>query len=126
MLYIALNKNSVSIKEIASATNISEGYLEQLFIALRKCGIIQGVRGPAGGYFFERQLSEITVGEILRSVEGNLSPAECVSGAKCPAEKTCTSRSIWSALYKGINECIDSITMQDLVDDAGGGPEYII
>jgi Rrf2 family protein len=117
-----------STREVAAATDISEGYLEQLFIPLRKSGIIQGVRGPQGGYFFEQPLSEIRVGDVLRSVEGSLSPTECVDTKNCPAESSCLSYHTWLELHKGIADCVDSITLQDLVDSymADREPEYAI
>jgi Rrf2 family protein len=130
LLHIALLDKDVytSTREIAAATDISEGYLEQLFIPLRRSGIIQGVRGPQGGYYFEKSLDAIGVGEILRAVEGSLSPTECVGAKSCPDEASCLSYRTWSELNKGIAECVDSITLQDLVDAyrADREPEYAI
>jgi Rrf2 family protein len=130
LLYIALLKQGsyASAREIAEATGISEGYLEQLFIALRKSGIIQGVRGPQGGYYLERAAKEISVGEVLRSVEGSLSPTECVENRACPKENTCVSRQTWGSLHHCIKTCVDSIMISDLVDDfnAKRPPEYEI
>ncbi|MDR2467694.1 MAG: Rrf2 family transcriptional regulator [Spirochaetaceae bacterium] len=130
LLYIALLKkgNYASAREISDATGISEGYLEQLFIALRKSGIIQGVRGPQGGYFLERDANYIAVGEILRSVEGSLSPTECVNSRSCPNEQTCSSRQTWDNLNEGIRSFVDSITLADLVHDyaVNDEPEYAI
>ncbi|MDR3301753.1 MAG: Rrf2 family transcriptional regulator [Spirochaetaceae bacterium] len=130
LLYLALldRESSTSMRELAGATGISEGYLEQLFIPLRKSGIIQGVRGPQGGYFFEKAPKTIAVGDILRSVEGSLSPTECVDRQNCPAESSCPSYRTWLALHTSIADCVDSITLQDLVDDylADHEPEYAI
>jgi Rrf2 family protein len=130
LLYMALLENGVyaSTREIAEATDISEGYLEQLFIPLRKSGIIQGVRGPQGGYYLGKELNTISVGEILRSVEGPLLPTECSDSRTCPEEATCLSRQTWRDLYKGINECVNAITLQNLVDDysVNREPEYAI
>ncbi|MDR3324422.1 MAG: Rrf2 family transcriptional regulator [Spirochaetaceae bacterium] len=130
LLHIALLDKGVytSTRGIAKATGISEGYLEQLFIPLRKAGIIQGVRGPQGGYYFEKPLSAIGVGAILRAVEGSLSPTECVGAKNCPAEASCLSYHTWSELNEGIADCVDSITLQDLVDAyrADREPEYAI
>ncbi|GMO18318.1 MAG: Rrf2 family transcriptional regulator [Spirochaetaceae bacterium] len=130
LLYIALLEEGsfASAREISDATGISEGYLEQLFILLRKTGIIQGVRGPQGGYFLERAAKDISAGEVLRAVEGSLSPTECVSGSACPNESRCQSRQTWGDLNEGINEFADSITLADLVKDYNTHkePEYSI
>ncbi|GMO28261.1 MAG: Rrf2 family transcriptional regulator [Termitinemataceae bacterium] len=118
----------LSIREISEKTGVSEGYLEQLFILLRKSDIIQGIRGSQGGYFMEKPPNDITIGDILRTVEGSLKPAPCVDKKFCPNENTCTSHSTWNALYTAINEYIDSITVFDLVSDYSKnlGTEYSI
>jgi Rrf2 family protein len=118
LLYMALLPKGeyVSTRTIAENTGLSDGYLEQLFIPLRKAGIIHGIRGPLGGYLPGRDLDKITVGDILRAVEGSLEPVDCVSSKICPIEETCLSRHTWSALYKEISTCVDSITLKDLVE----------
>lgn len=130
LLYIALlkDRNFASTREIAEETGISEGYLEQLFIALRKAGIIQSVRGSQGGYFLDMPLKDISAGAVLRAVEGPLSPTECVSGTTCPQKTVCHSRQTWDDLNEGINEFVDSITLYDIVKDYNehNDPEYTI
>lgn len=103
-----------STRVIASETGISDGYLEQLFIPLKKAGIIQGIRGPRGGYMPGRKPSDITVGDILRSVEGPLEPLPCLGSEECLSEKECKSRRTWKELYDVISDCIDSISLEDL------------
>jgi Rrf2 family protein len=105
-----------STRVIAENTGISDGYLEQLFIPLRKAGIVQGIRGPQGGYLPGRAFNEITVGDILRAVEGSLEPVACVGSEICPIKDTCISVHTWSELYHEITQCVDSITLADLVE----------
>jgi Rrf2 family protein len=105
-----------STRVIAEHTGISDGYLEQLFIPLRKAGIVQGIRGPQGGYLPGRAFDAITVGDILRAVEGSLEPVACVSSDDCPIKENCVSIHTWSELYHEITECVDSITLADLVE----------
>ncbi|GMO53887.1 MAG: Rrf2 family transcriptional regulator [Termitinemataceae bacterium] len=112
----------LSTREIAKQTGISEGYLEQLFILLRKSGLIAGVRGAQGGYFLERKPHEITVGEILRTVEASLKPTPCVETAYCPNEDKCSSHGTWSTLYLTINEYIDGLSISDLLNDYKKNP----
>jgi Rrf2 family protein len=105
-----------STRAIAEDTGISDGYLEQLFIPLRKAGIIQGIRGPQGGYLPGRAPDQIRVGDILRAVEGPLEPVACVASEVCPAEQDCISHHTWAELYHEITGCVDSITLADLVE----------
>jgi Rrf2 family protein len=119
LLYMSLLPEGklTSAKTIAENINVSDGYLEQLFITLRKSGIIQGARGPQGGYHTARGKSEIKVGDVLRSVEGTLQPTECVIDANvCPSRDFCMSRHTWRELYAAITDCVDSITLKDLAD----------
>ncbi|MDR2480702.1 MAG: Rrf2 family transcriptional regulator [Spirochaetaceae bacterium] len=130
LLYIALLDKGVyaSASEISTATGISEGYLEQLFIELRKAGIIQSVRGPQGGYYLDKEPKNISAGDILRSVEGSLSPAECVDSMVCPKEQSCLTWNTWNLLNSSIKNFVDSISLADLIDDydANKDPEYEI
>jgi len=108
-------------RAIAKAAGISEGYLEQLFIPLKKAGIVRAFRGPRGGYIPGRAPARITAGEILRTAEGSLLPAECAAAdfgktKTCAAYADCGVRHIWEELYREINNCIDSITLADLVE----------
>jgi Rrf2 family protein len=116
LLYMALmpDQNYVSVRIIAEKTGISEGYLEQLFIPLRKEGIVQGIRGPLGGYVLGKKPQEITVGDILRAVEGSLEPVECISAAVCPIRGSCGSRQTWVELYREISGRVDSLTLAGL------------
>jgi Rrf2 family protein len=116
LLYMALlpDGDYTSTRSIAENTGISDGYLEQLFIPLRKAGIVQGIRGPQGGYLPGREIDQITVGDILRAVEGSLEPVDCVTSTDCPVRGSCISRHTWSELYEEITDCVDSITLKDL------------
>ena len=118
LLYMALlpEGQSASTKTIADSNNISDGYLEQLFIPLRKAGIVQGVRGPSGGYLLGRPTTEISVGNVLRSVEGSLEVVDCVDSKVCPYQDQCISRHTWAELYAEVSGCIDSISLKDLVE----------
>ena len=118
LLYMALLPQGEysSARGIAEQTGMSDGYLEQLFIPLRKSGIIKGVRGPQGGYLPGKPLEEIRVGDILRAVEGSLEPVACVSSKPCEKSNGCTSQALWVELYQEINDCLDGITLADLVE----------
>jgi Rrf2 family protein len=119
LLYMALLPEGefASTKTIAENTDISDGYLEQLFIPLRKAGIIRGIRGPQGGYLLgKKRLEDITAGDVLRAVEGSLEPVDCLNSRLCPIEAKCRSQHTWRELYQEISRCVDSISLQDLVE----------
>jgi Rrf2 family protein len=131
LLYIALQPGGdyISTRAIADNTGISVGYLEQLFIPLRQAGLVKGIRGPLGGYLLARPLAEITVGDILRSVEGPLEPVACAARDHlCDREKNCISRYTWKELYREIAECVDSISLEDLAESYKNmdSPDYAI
>jgi Rrf2 family protein len=118
LLYMALLPKGEysSTRSIAENTGISDGYLEQLFIPLRKAGIVQGIRGPQGGYLPGRPIDQISVGDVLRAVEGTMEPVDCVNSHTCPVQDACVSRHTWSELYAEITDCVDSISLYDLVE----------
>ena len=76
-LAVYSEKESVSISSIARRQNISERYLEQLAGKLKKAGLIMSTRGAQGGYRLARPADEISVGDVLRALEGNLEAVEC-------------------------------------------------
>jgi Rrf2 family protein len=131
LLCLALNadEENISTRDIAGETGVSESYLEQLFIPLRKAGLIVGMRGPLGGYSLAKPPRDISSGDILRAAEGSLRPTACVEDASCPAENVCQCRQTWSALNNVINECVDAISLESIVEcyhKLNTLPEYAI
>jgi len=113
-----------SLSDIASVWNISQGYLEQIIRPLRAAELVTGRKGFGGGYVLSKPASEITVGEVIRAVEGPVVPVKCVGEDSdldsCPED--CRAKSVWQKVGQAIDDVLDSITLQDLVDkDAGDG-----
>ena len=104
----------VSLKKISEKYSISESYLEQLFAKLRKDGYIETVRGPQGGYLLARDPKEITVGMILRTLEGDITTSDCISKEVCSRESICATRVIFEKIENSINNVIDNITLADM------------
>jgi len=122
MFDLALHGGQVplSLKTIAERQDISEPYLEQLISTLRKAGLVKSVRGAQGGYMLALSPDQITVGSIIRSLEGSMAPTECVAEddpACCDKADSCVTRIIWEKIRKSIDDVIDSITLQDMIDD---------
>lgn len=104
---------------VAQKQHLSETYLEQLVAHLKKAGLVTSVRGAQGGYELKRKPEEITVGEIIRVLEGPMAPSECVvdDDPECENAEYCVTRLIWEKIKDSINNVIDSITLNDMVNE---------
>ncbi len=119
-LGLEYGKGPIPLNNIAEEQGLSESYLEQLFSTLRKDGLINSVRGAQGGYLLAYEPSKITVGQILRSLEGDLSPADCVGDAPstdCSKEYGCATKLVLVKIKNSIDEVIDSISLKDMIDE---------
>jgi Rrf2 family transcriptional regulator, cysteine metabolism repressor len=109
----------LSLKSIAERQNVSEGYLEQVFSTLRKAGLINSIKGAQGGYALADKPASISVGAVLRALEGNLS----IIDEKSLEEKTndkiedCIREQVWNTINSSINDVVDSINLEDLMNE---------
>lgn len=112
---IAINstKENVTLKSISERQNISERYLEQIFSTLRKAGIVSSIKGSQGGYFLSSSPSSITVGMILRALEGSLKVVD--DSNVSDKLQYCIQTTVWDSINKSIDSVVDSITLEDLV-----------
>ncbi len=119
MLSLALHydKGTLPLKSIAKEQDISEKYLEQIINPLTKSGLVKSYRGAQGGYILTRAPEDITIGEVLRILEGSLSPVDCVDHIICPNADTCVSLSIWKKMKDALDEVVDGISLADLAND---------
>lgn len=117
MCYLASNKNKgyISVSEISDKLNLSENYLEQLIRLLKNKGLIKSQRGPKGGYMITKDLKDISVGEVLRALEGNITMSECVSGSYDCYNK-CDAYNVFNRIDQVINDAVDSITLENIVN----------
>lgn len=120
-LAVYSENETVSIASIASRQNISESYLEQLIAKLRKAGLVTSVRGAGGGYKLAKPAEEISVGDILRALEGSLDPVEC-PGLKeesaCDSSDFCVTKYVWQKINDSINQTVDGISLSRLVEES--------
>lgn len=107
----------VPLSNIAERQNISENYLEQVFSALRKAGIINSVKGAQGGYILAKKTSEISVGTILRVLEGDLAVANEEISNDGVTIQECIQLKVWDEITTRINEFVDSLTLEDMVQE---------
>ncbi|NLC77024.1 MAG: Rrf2 family transcriptional regulator [Clostridia bacterium] len=134
-LALRQGEGPVPLKDVAERQEISGHYLEQLIAGLRKAGLVKSVRGAQGGYMLARPPNEITVGDIVRVLEGPIGPTECVSQedqTACERSETCIARRVWQRVRDSIVEVMDSITLADMCAEAkkierdGSGDMYYI
>ena len=117
-LSVTQHTGPVPLKYIAKRQNISDQYLEQIFSALKKAGLIKSVRGAQGGYLLVKEPKDITVGDILIVLEGPVSISDCVVDEDiCENSGICVTKIVWERLKKGIEDVINSITLQNMIDD---------
>ena len=111
----------VSISSIATRQGISERYLEQLMTLLKKAGLIKSIRGAGGGYVLAKEMSDISVGDVLRALEGNLDPVECAAFNQqdsCQAAGGCVTKYVWQRINESINRTVDEINLKQLVEES--------
>ncbi len=128
MLDLAHNYQNglVSLKEIAQRQEISEKYLEQIIILLHKSGLIKSMRGSQGGYTLAKSPDEITVGAVLRALEGSLIPVDCVlDDVSCPRADGCATRRLWSKIADAVGDIVDHTTLAELAKEPDAS-DYVI
>ncbi|TDQ43496.1 Fe-S cluster assembly transcriptional regulator IscR [Tepidicella xavieri] len=120
MIDLALRQSSgpVTLAAISQRQHISLSYLEQLFGKLRRHDLVESTRGPGGGYTLSRKASEITVADIIVSVDEPIDATQCGGKENCHGEGArCMTHELWAALNAKMVDFLDSITLQKLVDE---------
>ena len=108
----------VPLKTISEREEISINYLEQLFLKLKRAGLVESVRGPGGGYLLKKRPKEIRISDIVKAVEESLTPISCIGSeraSKCRRMESCIPRLLWKKLGERILEFLDSTTLADLL-----------
>ncbi len=129
MVYLAsvFEKDKVyPLKKISQKENISFDYLEKIISKLEKIGLVRTKRGVGGGYSLALTPDKISVGEIIRTVEGTLAPVRCVAKEKkerhyCPRKRICKTFSVWQKVQDVLNSTLNSITLADLLNPVRKG-----
>ena len=113
-------QEAVSISSISQRQNISESYLEQLVAKLRKAGLVTSIRGAQGGYLLARPASTISVGDILRALEGNLEAVECTAHTEegCDGSELCVTKYVWQRINESIAKTVDEMMLDQLVEES--------
>ena len=122
--------DAVSLQTIALRQNLSVSYLEQLIAKLRKAGLVTSSRGVTGGYRLARDPKEISVGDVLRVLEGDLNAVKCPGTAGettctgkepeggCQGADLCVAKFVWQRINDSINNAVDTMMLIDLIDES--------
>lgn len=123
MIELAINYNPhtpITLKCISEKQGIPEGYLEQLMTLLRRRSLVRSIRGPQGGYLLTRNPCEITAGDVVRCLDGPLSPTNCASEVDpviCMHLEQCVTNNLWNRIRIAVANELDNTTLKDLCED---------
>lgn len=121
LILLGNNQGKVlGIQEISEKTLVSIHYLEQLLLQLKKLGFVTSKRGAKGGYMLKMKTDDINIGEVIRDLEGPLSPMGCASITKyepCPLEEGCQLKPLWTLVRDTIAYVLESTTLEDLLQN---------
>lgn len=109
---------TVALSAIAERQKVTVSYLEQIIPKLRKAGIVNSVRGAQGGYTLAKPAEQISVGDVLRALEGNLSPVDCEElqdSNSCMGADLCITKYVWIRISASINDTVDHMMLSELV-----------
>lgn len=117
MLDLALHYRAgpVPLSEIANRQGISQSYLEQLFSRLRKRGLVDGTRGPGGGYRLLKASDLISVADVIDAVDETVDATRCGGRRNCQGENTCLTHDLWEDLSTQIREFLGNVSLYELV-----------
>lgn len=105
----------ISLKTIAQSNDLSEHYLEQLIAPLRNAGLVKSIRGAYGGYILGNEPSKISAGDIIRVLEGPISPVEGIENEE-PAK-----RELWIRIRDAVKDVLDNTSLEDMVNHSDDG-----
>ena len=118
----------ISLREIAQRQDISEKYLESSIRMLVKAKVVESLRGKGGAYRLNKPPDQYTAGSILQLTEEPLAPVPCLekNAEPCPRSGWCRTLPLWQGLDKVIHDCLESVTIADLMEQGVAGDDYVI
>ena len=121
MMDLAIHDNAgpVTLADISQCQGISLSYLEQLFSKLRKAGLVEGVRGPGGGYRLSRPAADINIADIISAVDERVDATNCNKEANCQGGERCLTHELWMELSDRLHTFLEGITLAQFVDRPG-------
>jgi Rrf2 family transcriptional regulator, iron-sulfur cluster assembly transcription factor len=107
----------VSLNDISNRHNISISYLEQLFMRLRRAGLVKSQKGPGGGYSLAKPATEINISQVILCVEDNLDARTCLGKKNCRGKTPCIAHELWSNLTIYVHDYLSKISLNDITED---------
>jgi len=128
MLDLALHGGGgpVTLAGISERQKISLSYLEQLFGKLRRCELVESVRGPGGGYNLAREASRVTIADIIRAVEEPLDSTQCGGRENCQENQRCMTHDLWEELNTAVYGFLQGVTLSQLVERQRRKPVSVV
>ncbi len=115
-LSLRYGSGPIMVREISESQEISERYLEHILNTLRTSGLVMSTRGAKGGYELAKAPSEITLGDIIRSLEGPLDVVSCTGDYECGRVAECATFYVWKEIKETIGNVLNSITLGELAE----------
>jgi Rrf2 family protein len=136
MIFLAARSKSetsqmlVQAREISQAENIPHKFLEHVLLLLKKAGLLGSKMGVGGGYYLSRPANQITLGQIIRALDGKLEPIRCVgreaqSGCPCPHSATCGVQMIMNEVYLSVANILDHTSLEDVSNRVAKAKELL-
>jgi Rrf2 family protein len=120
---------AVPARELAEAEGLPADYTEQIFLRLRRAGLVQSVRGAKGGYFLSRPPEEISVRDVMTACERQTFEVNCqtrpVNDDRCSPAASCSIRPLWAELQHRIDDFLSSVTLADLMKQEASVEELV-
>lgn len=125
MIVLALDygEGPLRIQDVADRERIPKKFLEQILLDLKKAGLVHSKRGAGGGYFLVRRPGQITLAEVVRTIDGPLAPLSCVSRhahVQCPEQKSCGLYSVMREVRDAVAHVMEGVTLADVCSRTGG------
>lgn len=117
MLDLAIHdgKGPITLADISQCQGISLSYLEQLFAKLRRDGLVEGVRGPGGGYRLAKPAGEISIADIIGAVDERVDATLCEGKENCQEGERCLTHDLWTSLSAQIYNYLAGINLADFL-----------
>ena len=109
-------RKAIPLPTLAKQANISVPFLQQVLFDLRKAGLVKGERGRIGGYILARSGKKISVGDVMRAIQGNVAPSQCSTDKTKPlcGRGYCAIRPVWMAVRKATERVVDNVSVAEL------------
>ena len=127
-LALHYNKELVTAHDMATRIDVPVKFLEQVLLELKKGGFVESKRGNIGGYLLSRAPVDITIGDIVRFIEGPIEPIACVKHGytACTDVYKCAFRPIWQYVYEATTRVIDTVNFETLVNQIDAASQTLM